>query len=129
MKPETIRLAEKFASFSETWSPRIVAEANGQHMRIAKLSGDFVWHSHADEDELFLVLKGRLRVDFRDGEDAYSREVGPGELLVVPRGLEHRPATVGDEIVHLINFTRAETKHTGEVKAGVTIDVAAMPRI
>ncbi|MGF1544527.1 MAG: cupin domain-containing protein [Parvularculaceae bacterium] len=127
-KPETVNLAEKYATFDETWSPRIVAEANGQHVRIAKLEGAFVWHKHDDEDELFIVMEGDLTVEFRDADGEWSREVGAGELIVVPRGLEHRPV-VREGAVRLVNITKAETKHTGETTADITVDVADMPRV
>ncbi len=104
-----VNLAEKLASFTEQWSPKIIGELNGQHVRIAKLQGDFVWHSHANEDELFLVLSGTLTMRFRDR----SETVGEGEFLIVPRGVEHLPCA--EEEVHVLLFEPAETVNTGEV--------------
>ena len=104
-----IDLREKFATFSEHWSPRIVAELNGQHVKLVKLLGEFVWHHHDEEDELFLVHRGRLHMEFRDG----VVEVGPGEMIVVPRGVEHRP--VAPEEVEIILFEPAGTLNTGNL--------------
>jgi hypothetical protein len=89
--PVAVNLAEKFGLFAEHWQPRVVGELNGQHVKLVKLLGAFVWHHHADEDELFLVVRGSLRMQFRGGEVT----VGEGEVIVVPRGVEHRP--VADE--------------------------------
>ena len=104
-----IRISEKLSRFSDHWNPRVIAELNGQHVKLAKFQGEFVWHNHADEDELFLVLKGSFRMEFRDG----SVDVGEGEIIVVPRGVEHRP--VADEEVHVMLFEPASTRHTGDV--------------
>lgn len=82
-----INFADKFRSFSEHWQPRVIAELNDYQFKIAKVQGDFIWHDHPDTDEAFLVIDGELRVDFRDG----SVTIGPGELYVVPRGVEHKP--------------------------------------
>jgi mannose-6-phosphate isomerase-like protein (cupin superfamily) len=111
---QTINLAEKLSLFSDHWNPRIVGELNGQQVKLAKLQGEFVWHDHADEDELFLVLKGRLCMEFRDR----MVELGEGEMLIVPRGVEHRPAA--DEEVHVLLFEPASTKHTGDVEHALT---------
>ena len=108
-------LSEKLARFEERWSPRIVAELNGQEVKLAKLEGEFVWHSHASEDELFLVLDGTLRMELRDG----AVELGPGEMLVVPRGVEHRP--VAEREVHVLLFEPAGTVNTGELRNERTI--------
>jgi mannose-6-phosphate isomerase-like protein (cupin superfamily) len=104
-----IDLREKFAAFDEQWSPRIVAELNGQHVKLVKLLGEFVWHHHDLEDELFLVHRGRLRIEFRD----HVVELGPGEMIVVPRGVEHRP--VAEEEVEVMLFEPAGTLNTGNV--------------
>lgn len=111
---EVINLAQKLSLFSDHWHPRIVGELNGQHVKLAKLQGEFVFHAHADEDELFLVLKGRLRMEFRDR----TVELGEGEMLIVPRGVEHRP--IADEEVHVLLFEPASTKHTGDVQHELT---------
>lgn len=105
---EPINLERKLAMFDDHWNPRVVAELNGQQVRLAKISGEFVWHSHQNEDELFMVLKGTLRMQFRDHEVLLHQ----GEILVVPAGVEHRP--VADEEVHLLLFEPASTVNTGE---------------
>jgi mannose-6-phosphate isomerase-like protein (cupin superfamily) len=106
---ETINLDEKFATFTEHWQPRIVGELNGQHVKLAKLLGDFVWHHHEAEDEMFLVKKGTLTIEFRD----HSVTVREGEFCIVPRGVEHRP--VAQEEVHVLLFEPASTLNTGNV--------------
>jgi mannose-6-phosphate isomerase-like protein (cupin superfamily) len=113
--PDKVVLADKLRQFSDAWSPRIVAELNGQHVKLVKLRGEFVWHHHDDEDELFLVLAGRLRMQLRDREV----ELLPGEMLVVPRGVEHRP--VADEEVHVMLFEPASTLNTGNVRNERTV--------
>ena len=105
--PATINLAEKLALFSDHWNPRIVGHYNGNEVRVSKLKGEFIWHSHAETDELFLVLKGRLTIEFRDG----VRIIGPGEFLVVPKGVEHRP--VAPEEVELLIMDREGEPNTG----------------
>ncbi|TND02875.1 MAG: cupin 2 conserved barrel domain-containing protein [Bacteroidetes bacterium] len=107
---EKIILSEKLALFSEHWSPKIVAELNGQQVKLAKLQGDFVWHHHETEDELFYVLKGTLFMDFRDK----TITLQPGEMIVVPRGVEHKPRA--DEEVHLLLFEPASTVNTGALE-------------
>ena len=106
--PEKITLSDKFAAFDTYWDPKVVGELNGQHVRLAKLKGEFVWHSHEHEDELFLVVQGQLRIEFRDGKV----ELGPGEMVIVPRGVEHRP--VADQEAHVLLFEPAATRNTGE---------------
>ena len=106
-EPETVNLAEKLALFSDYWNPRIVGHYNGNEVRVSKLKGEFIWHSHAGTDELFLVLKGRLTIEFRDG----TRALGPGEFLVVPKGVEHRP--VAAEEVELLIMDREGEPNTG----------------
>ena len=113
---ERIDLAGKLASFDERWSPRIVAELNGQHVKLVKLDGAFVWHSHAEEDELFLVLKGELTIELRDG----TVVLGPGQMAVVPRGVEHRPVADGE--VHVMLFEPAGTLNTGDVRNERTVE-------
>jgi len=112
---EKVNLAAKLSRFSEHWSPKIVAELNGQHVKLAKLKGEFVWHHHDDEDELFLVIKGRLRMELRSGDITIEE----GEFLVVPRGVEHRP--VADEEVHVLLFEPASTLNTGNVSNERTV--------
>lgn len=104
-----INLAEKFATFSEHWQPRIVGELNGQHVKIAKLEGEFVWHQHENEDEMFLVIEGELTIEFRD-RVVVLRE---GELCIVPRGVEHKPVAARE--VKVMLFEPAATVNTGNV--------------
>lgn len=104
-----VSLPEKFASFSEHWRPKIVGELNGQEVKLAKFKGDFVWHEHENEDELFLVWRGRMRVEFRDR----AVELNPGEFLVVPRRVEHR--TTADDECEVLLFEPAATRNTGNV--------------
>lgn len=107
---EKISLSEKFATFSEHWQPRIVAELNGQQVKIARLLGEFVWHHHEHEDELFLVLDGTLTIEFRDRTVTLNK----GERCIVPRGVEHRP--VAREEVQVLLFEPATTLNTGNVQ-------------
>lgn len=107
--PDRISLQEKFASFSEHWSPKIVADLNGQQVKLAKFQGAFDWHSHADEDELFLVHRGHFQMEFRDR----SVSLGVGDMLVVPRGVEHRP--VAEFECEVMLFEPANTRNTGSV--------------
>ena len=102
-------LREKFAAIDEHWSPRLVAELNGQHVKLVKVRGEFVWHHHDREDEMFLVHRGRFRMEFRDR----TVDLGPGEMIVVPRGVEHRP--VADDEVEVVLFEPAGTLNTGNV--------------
>jgi mannose-6-phosphate isomerase-like protein (cupin superfamily) len=104
-----ISLDEKFAAIGDHWKPRIAAELNGQQVKVVKFQGAFIWHHHEHEDELFLVHRGRFRMEFRDR----VVEVGAGEMIVVPRGVEHRP--VADEEVEVILFEPAGTLNTGNV--------------
>lgn len=113
---EKIDLRQKLSLFDERWSPRVVAELNGQEVKLVKLEGEFVWHSHAAEDELFLVLEGTLRMELRD----QTIELGPGQLLVVPRGVEHRPVARGE--VHVLLFEPAGTLNTGDVRNARTVE-------
>lgn len=113
---ERIDLVEKLSRIDERWSPRIVAELNGQHVKLVKLEGEFVWHSHAEEDELFLVLSGQLRIELRDG----AVVLGPGQMVVVPRGIEHRPVAEGE--VHVLLFEPAGTLNTGNVRNERTVE-------
>lgn len=107
---DKVNISEKFTLFSEHWSPKIVAELNGQAVKLVKIQGEFVWHHHDHEDELFYVVRGTLRMEFRDRVVT----VEPGEFIVVPRGVEHRPVAV--EEVHLMLFEPLETVNTGNVQ-------------
>jgi mannose-6-phosphate isomerase-like protein (cupin superfamily) len=105
-----IDLSAAFASFDDAWNPRIVAELNGQQVKVVRIRGAFDWHHHDDEDELFLVHRGRFRMEFRDR----AVELGPGDMLVVPRGVEHRP--VADDEAEVVLFEPAGTLNTGNVR-------------
>ena len=113
---EPVRLADAFASFSDTWSPRVAAALNGQHVKLAKLEGAFVWHRHPDADELFWVVEGRLVLELRDRDVA----LGPGELFVVPAGVEHRPV-VPEGVASVVLFEPAGTLNTGDVENERTV--------
>jgi len=112
---EKVTLASKFAAFSDHWSPKIVGELNGQHVKVVKFVGEFVWHHHDNEDEMFLVHHGRFRMELRDREI----ELRAGDFLIVPRGVEHRP--VADEEVEVILFEPAGTLNTGNVGGERTV--------
>lgn len=108
-------LTEKFASFPEYWTPKIVAELNGQHVKLSKFKGEFVWHHHEHEDEMFLVHKGSFRMEFRDR----TVTLGEGDFIVVPKGVEHRPVSDGE--VHVVLFEPAGTVNTGNVSSERTV--------
>ncbi len=112
---EKVNIQEKLSQFQEHWSPKIVGELNGQHVKLVKFLGEFLWHHHDNEDEMFLVVKGRFRMDFRD------RQIwlGEGDFLVVPRGVEHRPVALAEAEVLL--FEPATTLNTGNVQSDRTI--------
>ena len=112
---EKVNLREKFALFSEHWSPKIVGELNGQHVRLVKFVGPFEWHHHDHEDELFLVVKGRFTLELRDR----SIDLEAGEFLIVPRCVEHRPVAV--EEVEVLMFEPAATLNTGNVTCERTV--------
>lgn len=104
-----VNLERKLREFGEYWQPKIVGELNGQHVKVVKLLGEFVWHHHADEDEMFLVLHGSLTIEFRDR----TVSLDAGEFCIVPRGVEHKP--VAREEVHVLLFEPAATRNTGNV--------------
>ncbi len=106
---EKVNLAEKFSLFEAYWSPKLVGELNGQHVKLVKVKGAFVWHHHEAEDELFLVVKGRLVIQLRDRDVVLEA----GEFFIVPRGVEHKP--VAEEEAHLLLFEPASTLNTGNV--------------
>jgi len=112
---DKVNLAQKFALFTEHWRPKIVGDLNGQQVKLAKLQGSFVWHHHDVEDELFLVVKGRFRMEFPD-HDVWLEE---GEFLIVPHGVEHRP--VADKEAHVLLFEPATTLNTGNVRNERTV--------
>lgn len=104
---EKVNISEKFALFSDHWNPRVVGELNGQHVRLVKFQGEFVWHRHDAEDELFLVIEGSFEMQFRDRVETINH----GEFIIVPRGVEHRPRA--EEEVHVLLFEPAGTVNTG----------------
>ena len=104
-----VNLAEALAGITEHWRPQVVGSLNGQEVKIVKFQGEFIWHQHEHEDELFLGVKGRFRLEFRDR----SVEIGPGDFIIVPRGVEHRP--VAEEEVEVVLFEPADTRNTGNV--------------
>jgi mannose-6-phosphate isomerase-like protein (cupin superfamily) len=110
-----INLAEKFSRFADQWSPKIVADLNDSHVKLAKVQGEFVWHQHADEDELFIVVRGVLTIELRDGQIT----LGPGELVVIPKGVEHRP--VARDEVHLMLIEPRGIRHTGDTVSERTV--------
>jgi mannose-6-phosphate isomerase-like protein (cupin superfamily) len=112
--PSVINLGEKFGSFADHWNPRIVGGYNGNELRVAKLQGDFTWHSHAETDELFFVVKGEIGIEFRDG----VRRLSAGEMIVVPRGTEHRPFAESEAEVLLID--REGEPNTGGAPSHLT---------
>ena len=116
-KIEPINLSKKFSLFNKKWTPKIIGELNNQYVKICKLKNDFVWHSHKNEDELFMVLKGTLLIDFRDQKTV---EVKEGEILIIPKGVEHRPHTNGEIVFNLL-FEPKTTSHTGDVETEITI--------
>jgi mannose-6-phosphate isomerase-like protein (cupin superfamily) len=103
-----INIAEKFSRFSDQWQPRVIAEMNDYQFKVVRIQGDFVWHEHKDTDETFLVLEGRLRIDFRDG----AVLIGPGEMYVVPRGVEHKP--FAEKEVKLMLIEPRGVRNTGD---------------
>lgn len=111
-----VNLDDKFGQFSEYWSPKVVGELNGQEVRLVKLKGEFVWHSHEHEDEMFLVHEGRLRMEFRDR----VVELEAGEFLIVPRGVEHRPVAEGE--VEVVLFEPASVVNTGDNSGERTVE-------
>jgi mannose-6-phosphate isomerase-like protein (cupin superfamily) len=108
---KAINLREKHSLFSETWHPHKIAQVDDMNVLLAKVRGEFVWHAHTDEDELFQVLKGTLYMQFRDRTEV----VEEGEVIVVPKGVEHCPSTRNGEEVHLLLFEKQSTAHTGNV--------------
>ena len=114
---DKVNLLEKFGLISETWNPKIAGELNGQEVKLVKLKGTFVWHQHEDADELFLVVKGKFTMEYRDR----IISVGEGEFLIVPKGIEHRP--VAEEEAWVLLFEPAGTLNTGDVKDALTREV------
>jgi mannose-6-phosphate isomerase-like protein (cupin superfamily) len=116
MPNEAIDLAERFGQFSALWSPKVIARLNDYEIKLVKLTGEFVWHSHEDTDELFLVIDGELRIQLRDGDVT----VGPGQLFVVPRGVEHCPVADGE--VRAVLIEPADVVNTGDAGGELTAE-------
>jgi mannose-6-phosphate isomerase-like protein (cupin superfamily) len=115
MKVQAINLLEKLSLIEEQWSPRIIAQMNDYHFKLAKIEGEFIWHSHPETDEVFIVLKGNLRIDFRD----FHTELSEGEMCVVPRGVEHKPVAL--EVCQIMLIEPAGTLNTGDAGGERTI--------
>lgn len=115
-----VNLAEKFSLFHEHFSPKIAGALNGQEVKLVKFQGEFVWHHHDHEDELFLIVRGRMTMQLRDGDV----ELNPGEFLIVPRGVEHCPKA--DEEVEIILFEPASTRNTGNIENELTAKPVAI---
>jgi len=111
-----INIMHKFSLFDEKWTPKVIAELNDHYVKLCKLKDNFVWHSHENEDELFMVFKGTLYIDFRDNK---TIEINDGEMLIIPKGVEHRPRTNGELVLNLL-FEPKTTKHTGLVDSNLT---------
>ena len=122
MNPEALSPARIAASLPDLWFPRIIGEVDDAYVKVARLKGTFVWHRHDDADELFFVLRGRLRIDFESAPDdsgqIASVELGEGEMTIVPKGMRHCP--VADEECHVLLFERKSTLHTGDVVTEIT---------
>jgi mannose-6-phosphate isomerase-like protein (cupin superfamily) len=111
-----INIKEKFNLFSEHWTPKKIGELNGQQILLAKIKGEFIWHAHEHEDELFMIIKGSLILEFRDK----TIELNEGEIYIIPKGVEHKP--IAKEEVHVLLFEPLDIKHTGNVMADVTVE-------
>ncbi len=108
----------KFSLVDKYWTPKIIGELNNQYVKVCKLKDNFVWHSHKKEDELFMVFKGKLLIDFKDRETV---SVNEGEIIIIPKGIEHRPRTNGDIVFNLL-FEPKSTLHTGDVESELTVN-------
>lgn len=104
---QAINFSEKFAKITDLWQPRVIAEMNDYQFKVVRIEGDFIWHDHTDTDETFIVLRGQLRIDFRDG----AVSIGPGEMFVVPKGVEHKP--FAEKEVHLLLIEPRGVLNTG----------------
>lgn len=113
---EVINLKNKFSLFNEHWTPKLIGELNGQSVKIAKVKGEFVWHNHKDEDELFYIIKGTLKIEL----EGKMLELSEGDMTIIPRGVEHKP--IAEEEVWLMLFEPTATKHTGNVVHELTKD-------
>ena len=113
---DKVNISEKLSTFSDYWNPRIIGELNGQHVKIAKFKGEFVWHKHDNEDEMFLVIKGKFKMEFRDK----TVEILENEFLIVPKGVEHKP--VAENEVEIMLFEPSSTLNTGNIRDELTRD-------
>ena len=111
---DVVNIKEKFTLFTEQWSPKIIGQLNGQDVKLAKLQGEFVWHDHKEEDELFYIIKGTLQIEFRDK----MIELQEGDMLIIPKGVEHKP--IAEEEVWVLLFEPSNIKHTGDVEHELT---------
>lgn len=112
---EAINISQKFNLFSEHWTPKKIGELNGQQVLLAKIKGEFIWHKHENEDELFFVIKGFLKIEFRDK----TIELNAGEMCIIPKGVEHKP--IAKEEVHVLLFEPLAIKHTGNIISNLTV--------
>ncbi|PWT73247.1 MAG: cupin domain-containing protein [Bacteroidetes bacterium] len=110
MNIEKVNIGEKLGLFSDHWNPRIVGELNGQLLKLVKFQGDFIWHKHDHEDEMFLVIKGKFKIELREK----TIELNPGEFVIIPKGVEHKPSSVEES--HVLLFEPASTLNTGNIK-------------
>ena len=113
---DVVNIKQKFSLFTEQWSPKIIGQLNGQDVKLAKLEGEFVWHDHKNEDELFYIIKGSLKIEFRDK----IVELKEGDMLIIPKGVEHKP--IAEEEVWVLLFEPSNIKHTGNIKHKLTKD-------
>ncbi|WP_372793934.1 cupin domain-containing protein [Lutibacter sp.] len=111
-----INISNKFKLFNEHWTPKKIGELNGQQLLLAKLKGEFIWHTHDNEDELFLIIKGCLKIEFRDK----TIELNEGEIFIIPKGVEHKP--IAENEVHVLLFEPLAIKHTGNVISNLTVE-------
>jgi len=116
MNHKVIKIQEKFSKFSEHWSPKIIAQMNDYHLKIAKIQGEFVWHNHPETDEVFIVIQGEMQIAFRDGVATLKE----GEMLVVPKGIEHKP--IAEDECHIMMIEPAGTLNTGDVGGDLTVE-------
>jgi mannose-6-phosphate isomerase-like protein (cupin superfamily) len=117
---QTISLAQKFSGIHEYWSPKIAGEINDSYVKLVKFRGEFMWHHHDNEDEMFLIVKGTMRMKIRDGRGEREERVGPGEFIIIPRGVEHMP--IADEEVHCVLLEPKSTLNTGNVRNERTLE-------
>ena len=120
---KVINIQEKLHLFTDQWSPKRIGKLNGQQILLAKIQGEFVFHKHDNEDELFMVIQGQLKLELKD----QTVTVNPGEFYIVPKGVEHKP--IAEEETHLLLFEPLSTKHTGDVMADITVETLSLIHI